>query len=125
MSTAGPPGGIRVRPAGDPLRLAVSGGLWAGAGYLLVYLLTGWLLFSLVLTMVTTAAGLAVTIAGVPLLIAAAGVIGGCANAERVRLRTVLAQPVRGGGSWPSFAPAGATQPPGVTSPTCSGCGSR
>ena len=97
MSGAGPPGGIRLRAGGGPLRLAVSGGLWAGAAYLLAYLLTGWLLFSVAITAVTTAAGFAVTIAGVPLLIAAAWVVRGCANAERARLRTVLTDPVRAG----------------------------
>jgi hypothetical protein len=33
---------------------------------------------------------LAITLAGIPLLVAAAGVIRGCANAERSRLRAVL-----------------------------------
>src|SRR5262249_59012791 len=42
----------------------------------------------------STAAVLAITLAGVPLLLAAAGVIRGCANAERGRLRAVLGEPV-------------------------------
>jgi hypothetical protein len=97
MSGTRPSGGIRPRAAGNPLRLAVSGGLWAGAAYLLGCLLTGWLLFAAVVAAVTAAAGLAVTIAGVPLLIATAWVVRGCANAERARLRTVLTEPVRAG----------------------------
>ena len=40
---------------------------------------------------------LCITLAGIPLLIAAAGVIRGCANAERWRLREVLAAPIHGG----------------------------
>ena len=44
-----------------------------------------------------TAAVLCITLAGIPLLVAAAGVIRGCANAERWRLHEVLAEPVHGG----------------------------
>jgi hypothetical protein len=36
----------------------------------------------------------AITLAGIPLLIAAAGVLRGCANLERIRLRQVIACPV-------------------------------
>jgi hypothetical protein len=57
---------------------------------------TGWVLFALAFTAATVAVMLAVTLAGIPLLAAAAGVVRGCANAERWRLRQVLTQPVRG-----------------------------
>lgn len=38
----------------------------------------------------------AITLAGLPLLVACAGVVRGCANFERVRLRTAFTWPVRG-----------------------------
>ncbi len=80
----------------SPLRLAVSSSLWRSAGYLIVYLLTSWVLFSAAFTAVTAAAVFAITLAGIPLLTAAAGVLRGCANVERGRLRHVLTGPVRG-----------------------------
>jgi len=43
-----------------------------------------------------TAAAFVITLAGIPLLVAAAGVLRGCANVERVRLRQALAEPTRG-----------------------------
>jgi Putative sensor len=92
----GPASTTRLRACRNPLRLATSGGLWAGAWFLLAYLLAAWLLFSAVLTAVTTATALAVTLAGLPLLVASTWVIRGCANAERARLRTVFTEPVRG-----------------------------
>lgn len=60
------------------------------AWYLLAYPLLGGALCAVVLTAAVGAAGLAVTIAGLPLLIAAAAVIRGCANVERARLRQIL-----------------------------------
>jgi len=90
----------------NPLQLLVSGGLWRGAWYLIVYVFaTGWLLFSAVFTVVTTAACFAITLAGIPLLSAAAGVLRGCAAVERGRLRELFAQPVRG--SWRPVPPRG------------------
>ncbi len=88
--------GIRLPLYLSPLRLAVSSSLWRSAGYLIVYLLTSWVLFSAAFTAVTTAAVFAITLAGIPLLTAAAGVLRGCANVERRRLRHVLTGPVRG-----------------------------
>jgi hypothetical protein len=49
-----------------------------------------------VLAATLTTVVLAITLAGIPLLVATSGVIRGCANAERYRLRGVLAGPVRG-----------------------------
>lgn len=74
----------------------MTGGLGRAVWYLLAYQLFGWLLFSLVLTAAVGAAGLAITIAGIPLLVAAASVIRGCANVERVRLRSFLGERVEG-----------------------------
>jgi hypothetical protein len=98
VSLAGaPPDDFRRRVPGNPLRLAVSGSLWRSAWFLVAYVFaTGWLLFAAAFTASVTAAACAVTIAGIPLLVAAAGVVRGCANAERARLSTVFTRPVRG-----------------------------
>jgi hypothetical protein len=86
----------RLRLYRNPLRLAWSASPWRAAGFLAVYLLGSWLLFSVAFTVATTAAVLAITLAGIPLLVGAAGVIRGCANVERSRLRQVFTEPVRG-----------------------------
>lgn len=88
--------GTRLRLHRNPLRVAWSAAPWSAAGYLGGYLLVGGLLFSIAFTAATTAAVLAITIFGIPLLAAAAGVVRGCANIERGRLRQVLTEPVRG-----------------------------
>jgi hypothetical protein len=92
------PGGTWLRLYRNPLRLAVSASPWHAAWYLAVYVfVTGWLLFAVALTTTVTAAVLAITLAGIPLLVAAAGVLRGCAEVERQRLRRVLGVPTRGG----------------------------
>jgi hypothetical protein len=95
---SGPPAGdVRLSARRNPLSLLISGSLWRSAWFLMVYVFaSGWLLFAASLTAVTTAAVLSVTIAGIPLLAAAAGALRGCANAERFRLRQAFTQPVRG-----------------------------
>jgi Putative sensor len=80
----------------NPIGLLLSPAPWAAFWYLFAYLFTGTVLFSVVLTSTTAAVGLCVTILGLPLLIAAAAVIKGCAAAERARLRTVYTDPVNG-----------------------------
>jgi Putative sensor len=87
----------RLRLYRNPLRLVFSASTWLAAGYLAVYVLvTGWVLFSVALTATVTAACLAITLAGIPLLVAASGVLRGCANVERARLRRMLPGPVQG-----------------------------
>lgn len=87
----------RLRLYRNPLRLLFSASTRLAAGYLAVYVfITGWLLFSVAVTATLTAACLAITLAGIPLLVAAAGVLRGCANVERSRLRRMLSEPVRG-----------------------------
>jgi hypothetical protein len=71
----------------DPVRLLLSPAPWAAARYLLGYLAVGWALFSIALSAAVTGAGLAVTLAGLPVLIAAAATIRWCANVERARLQ--------------------------------------
>ena len=97
-ATAGGPAGaprIRLRRYRNPLRLAVSGSTWNSAWFLLTYVaLFGPLLFAVVLTVTLTSAVACITLAGIPLLIAAAAVVRGAASAERWRLRGVLTGPV-------------------------------
>jgi Putative sensor len=71
----------------DPVRLLFSRDLWAAAWFLLAYQAVGWVLFSIALTAVLTGAVLGLTLAGIPLLIAAAATVRWCAGAERARLR--------------------------------------
>jgi hypothetical protein len=93
-----PADATRLRLHRNPLRLAVSAGPWRAAGYLAGYVfVTGWALFSAAFTTTVTAAVCAITLAGIPLLIAAAGVLRWGADVERARLRLVLADPPRGG----------------------------
>ncbi len=88
----------RLRLYRNPLRLAVSGGPWRAAAFLAAYVfVAGWLLFAIAFTATVTAAVFMITLAGIPLLVAASGVLRGCASAERARLRQVLAGPVRSG----------------------------
>jgi len=87
----------------NPVRLLFSAGPWLAAGYLLTYLLVSWVLFAVVVTAMALTAVLAITVALVPVLIATAAAIRGCAEVERFTLRQVFRQPVRG--SYP--APAG------------------
>jgi len=90
-----PADSLRLYP--NPLRQAVSASTWRAAWFLLTYLVVSWLLFSAVLTAGIAAATLAITLAGLPLLIAAAAVVRGCASAERWRLRPLLGYGFRGG----------------------------
>jgi Putative sensor len=91
-------GGTRLRLCRNPLRLLVSASPWRAAWYLAGYVLAvGWVLFAAGLTVTVTAAVFAITLAGIPLLIAAAEVLRWCAEVERARLRQVLTAPVSGG----------------------------
>jgi Putative sensor len=89
---------LRLTAAGrDPVRLVLSAAPWRAAGYLAMYVLvTGWVLFSVAFTAVATAVTFVVTIAGIPLLTAAAEAMRWCANVERMRLAHVLTGPVEG-----------------------------
>ena len=84
----------KLRLYRNPLRQGFAASTWRAAWYLLAYEVMGGLLFAAALTAATVAAGLSITLAGIPLLVAAAGVIHGCARAERLRLRGVLDEPV-------------------------------
>ncbi len=84
----------RLQLTGHPLRRP----WWATTGralrYLLAYQLWGWLLFGAALAAATTAAAFSITLAGIPLLVGAAGVIHACAGVERSRLGAVTGTPV-------------------------------
>jgi putative sensor protein len=70
-----------------PVRLVFSRDLWTAAWFLLAYQAVGWVLFSIAMTAVLTGAVLGITLAGIPLLIAAAVTVRWCGNVERARLR--------------------------------------
>jgi Putative sensor len=80
----------------DPIRLLLSRGLWTSAWYLLGYLAVGWALFAIALSTAVGGAGLSVTLAGLPVLVAAAATIRWCADVERARLRPMADGPVGG-----------------------------
>jgi hypothetical protein len=91
-------GGTRLPLSRNPLRLLVSAGLRRAVWYLAGYVFAvGWVLFAAGLTATVTAAVCSITLAGIPLLIAAAEVLRWCADVERARLRPVLTAPVSGG----------------------------
>jgi Putative sensor len=91
----------------NPVALVCSASLWRSAGYLGSDLIVGSGLFAVALSTGVVAAFLGFTVVAVPLLIAAAEVIRGCATVERGMLRQVFAEPVhadypapRGDGLW-------------------------
>ncbi len=91
-------GDTRLRLYRNPLRLLVSAGLWRAVWYLAGYVFAiGWVLFAASFTAAVTGAVFAITLAGIPLLIAAAEVLRWCANVERDRLSKVLNAPVGAG----------------------------
>jgi len=71
----------------DPIGLLLSRGLRTSVWYLLGYLVVGWALFAVALGAAVAGAGLSITLAGLPVLVAAAAAIRWCADVERARLR--------------------------------------
>jgi hypothetical protein len=115
MSTTRRGGAKRASPLSDsrltlrhnPISLVFSPSLWRSAGYLFGYLLVSGVLFAIAVTSISVALALSITIVAVPLLLAAAEVIRGCATVERGMLRQVFTEPVqadypapRGDGLW-------------------------
>jgi len=80
----------------DPIRLVLSRGLWKSVWYLLGYLAVGWVLFAIAVAVAVGGAGLSVTLAGLPVLVAAAATIRWCADVERARLLPMVSGPVAG-----------------------------
>jgi hypothetical protein len=71
----------------NPLGLVLSKAPWSAASYLTVSLFTGTFLFCVAVTAALTGAAFAVTLAGLPVLVAMAVAIRWCADVERARLR--------------------------------------
>lgn len=80
----------------DPIRLLLSRGLWRSVWYLLGYLAVSGVLFAIAFTVAVTGAALSITLAGLPVLIAAAATIRWCADVERARLRPMVDGPIAG-----------------------------
>jgi len=80
----------------NPVSLLLSRAPWTAAWYLLGYLLAGTVLFAVALTAIAASAALCITLLGLPLLVAAATVVRGCAAAELGRLRIVCRDRVSG-----------------------------
>ena len=80
----------------NPVRQALSRSTWAAAWYLFAYLFTGTVLFAVALTAALTGAVLMITLAGIPVVVAAFATTRWCANVERARLRTVDSAPIAG-----------------------------
>jgi len=104
---AEPRGDSRLTLRHNPIGLVFSASLWRSAGYLGSCLLVGSLLFAVGLATSIVAAVLGITVVAVPLLIAAAEVVRGCAAVERAMLRQAFTEPVhadypapRGDGLW-------------------------
>jgi len=98
LETAAGSGTARLPRYRNPVRLLLSASPWRAAWYLGGYVfVTGWVLFAAAFAATVTAAAFSITLAGIPLLIAAAQVLRWCAGVERARLRQVLTAPVRGG----------------------------
>ncbi len=101
MNAPAPPLSSPARPAAsplslhrNPLRQACTASTWRAAWYLLAYQVIGWLLLGAALAAACGAAALALTLVGLPVLVAVAGFLHRCADVERARLRWVFGQPV-------------------------------
>lgn len=95
MSGVPPVADLRLAWHRDPLRLVVCASPWLAARYLASYLALSWMLFAAAVVTAVTAGALAFTVLAFPLLLAAAAVLHGCADVERLMLRQVLREPVR------------------------------
>jgi Putative sensor len=71
----------------NPVGLVLSKAPWSAVSYLTVYLFTGTFLFAVALAAALTGAAFAITLAGLPVLVAMAATIRWCADVERTRLR--------------------------------------
>jgi hypothetical protein len=66
-----------------PIRLVLSRSLSRSVWYLLGYLAMGWALFAVAVAVAVGGAGLSVTLAGLPVLAAAAAAIRWCADVRK------------------------------------------
>ena len=77
----------------DPVRLAASKAPWSAAWYLAGYLFTGPALFAVALAAVLTGAVLGITLAGIPVLVAAARALLGRQEDPLGEAKEVLRRP--------------------------------
>jgi hypothetical protein len=87
---------LKPWPRRNPLSLLSSAELWTSVGFLFSYLFLSGIWWGVALAAGITAAVFAVTLAGLPLLVAASQVIRFAASAERHRVRAMLTAPLRG-----------------------------
>ena len=97
MSSHDPGPAITLSARGDPVRLLLSAAPWKAVAFLGGYMLISGVLAAIALTAAGTGALLAITLAGIPVMVVASGAIRFAADAERARLRPVLAAPLHGG----------------------------
>ena len=104
MSSHDPGPAITLSARGDPVRLLLSAAPWKAVAFLGSYVLISGVLAAIALTAAGTGALLAITLAGIPVMVVASGAIRFAADAERARLRPVLAAPLHGGYRQPAKA---------------------
>lgn len=104
MSSHDPGPAVTLSARTDPVRLLLSPALWKAVAFLGGYLLISWILLAIALTAAAVGIVFAITLAGLPVMVAASGAIRFAAGTERQRLRHVLAGPVRSGYREPAKA---------------------
>jgi hypothetical protein len=83
-------------PRRNPLSLLLSAELWTCVGFLFSYLILSGIWWAVALAAGITAAVFAITLAGIPILVAASGAVRFAASAERHRVRGMLTSPLTG-----------------------------
>jgi hypothetical protein len=83
---------LNLSPPRNPVRLVLSRDLWSAAWHLFAAQFTGAVMLTIALGAALTGAVASLTIAGLPVLAGAAGVIRWCANTERRRLRPLCGE---------------------------------
>jgi hypothetical protein len=87
---------LRPWPRRNPLALLLSADLWTPVGFLFSYLILSGIWWCVALAAGIAGAVFAVTLAGLPLLVAASQAIRFAASAERHRVRGMLTAPLEG-----------------------------
>lgn len=88
---------MSAQVSGNPVGLLFSRTLWASGWYLLAYLVIAWVLYGVAVAIIVGGGLLSLTLAGLPVLLAVAAMIRGCANFERARLDAMGGARVSGG----------------------------
>ena len=94
----------------NPIKQLFLASTWRATWFLLAYLVVSWVLFAVVFTAATATLALAITLLGLPLLIATAAAVRWSATAERLRLGSLVHEAPSGGyrggyGEEPHFRP--------------------